>query len=237
MFSRRIVRRVFDAEGDKNGNIRERFPYIVVVGVRHGKRQNILRFKWETRVFCKGFFDLSDSAGKIVRMVYIDVQNDGNRRIKAKKRVLIFACLKNKVIAAADGIRPAISLVSAPESTVGRLPAARNHMRHHRGGGRFAVHTGNSDAMRIILHDIAEQVRTIDGGDSPRRSRGKLRIFHRDSARIHNCVTAVDVIRTVLVNDRNPCSLEPFGHRGTHPVRAPDVIAPLEADKSKARPC
>lgn len=63
------------------------------------------------------------------------------------------------------------------------------------------------------------------------------RIFHRDGTRIYDRITAVDIIRTVLVNDRNPCPLEPFGHRRANPVRAADVIAPLETDKSEARPC
>ena len=129
---RHIVRRVFDAEGDKNGDIRERFLHIVVVGVRHGKRQNILRFKREMRVFGKGFFNLPDSAGKIVRMVHVDIQNDGNRRIKTEKRILIFACFKNKVVAAADGICPA-HLIGLRTGEHSRAPArGKKHVRHHR---------------------------------------------------------------------------------------------------------
>ena len=96
------------------------------------------------------------------------------------------------------------------------------------------MHTGYADAMRIIPHEVAEQVRPINDGDAGPCRCGKLGIVHGNRSRINHRVGTFDVFRSVRINHGNSRRRKPLGDRRGRPVGPRDKISSFPADKGKA---
>ena len=92
--------------------------------------------------------------------------------------------------------------------------------------------------VRVVPHQIAEQVRAVDDGKSRSHRRGKLRIVHGDRSRINHRVGPPDVFRPVRISTTGNTPTPQAATVSAVRVRSDPASAssPLFlADKGKAR--
>ena len=223
-FLRRIIAfRVGNAECDRKRKIRRDFFRNRVVPADNRRRHFRVRGKRQVREFVKRRLYLIYT-GKIVRMVDINIQYDGDCREHIKERILIFARLENEVATAAEAVRAAHFLRFRPAHNRRVKPLRDKHVRYHGRNGRFAVHARNAYAPFIATHYPAEKVGAIYKRKTLRLCCGELGIIIAYGAVIYDGVTARNIFGLVLRKDGNSLRFQFFRYIGGRTVGAGNRI-------------
>ena len=93
-------------------------------------------------------------------MLHLRVEQNRNRRIEIQKGILIFACLKDKMLPCADPIGAAHGRHLRTGQNGRIRPRIHKNLRTHGGTGAFPVHAGNADAIPVSGHQIPKIIRT-----------------------------------------------------------------------------
>ena len=146
-----------------------------------------------------------------IQVIGVHIQDHSYGGYERQEAVRVLACFRDERVGCAYSD---VSADCGKDSAYrNRRVAVSGHkdVSDHRGGRRFAVCAGYGNGLMIILHQLAEKLRTCEHGTSRLRGCCELRVIRMDSCRIDDDV----YIRCDVL-----CFL-PDGHDGT--VR-PEVL-------------